>query len=72
MRNPSALTDEVLDKIESLLSGYNTALDNILYHHFNTTQDQKDIREALDAIAYARRGPTDEELVRDFAEYGGD
>lgn len=66
MRNPTALTDEVLDKIERLLGAYDTALDNILYKHFNPTEDQKAIREALAAIQYARNGPTPEEDFEDL------
>ena len=71
MNNPSALTDEVLDEIESLLRGYDTALDNILYKHRNTWPDQLRIRRVLQSIEFARHGQTDDELMRDFESFGG-
>lgn len=61
----------MLDKIERLLAAYDTALDNILYKHFNPTEDQKAIREVLEAITYARNGPTDDEVMRDIMEWEG-
>lgn len=71
MKNPAAITDEVLDKIEKLLRDYDYALDNILYKNYNPTKDRKAVREALAAIEFARHGESDEELMRSIEEFGG-
>ena len=68
MRNPSALTDDILDKLERLLTGYETACENLLYHKFNITETVKDINEVQAAIDYARNGPTWEETCEAFEE----
>lgn len=58
MRNPDALTDEILDKIEELLRAFDSALENILYKTYNPIPKQKDISTVLDAIDDARHGET--------------
>lgn len=44
------MNDEILELIDRLLSGYEFALENILYKNHNIEQDVKDIDEARDAI----------------------
>lgn len=69
VNRPEVLSDEILDKIEELLRGYDASCNSHLYKVFNTTQDQKDIRMVLDKIDYARNGPTDDEIMRDAMEW---
>lgn len=69
MRNPRAIDDNMLDKIEQLLTDYESALEDVLYKHFNPTADLKLIEEVRRAIMFARFGETDEELLRSFEEF---
>ena len=66
LNNP--LDRKTVEKIDSLLSKFETALENILYKHFNTTQDEKDISDIRDKLDFALHGETREEREQSMDE----
>ena len=69
LRNPSALDDATIAKIEKLLNAYGAALENILYKQWNPTKELKEIEEVLAALYDAQEGETDDELLQSFDEF---
>ena len=61
------LNDEALELIDRLLSGYEIALENILYKNGDITEDITNINRARLAIDYALHGykDADDELSTD-------